>query len=344
MNEAPAPLVPAGVDLRDFPFMPVDIARLFGSTFHASTEDGEWRAGVTLWLKSFHQVPAASLPNDDVALARLAELGRDVKSWRKLRAMALHGWVLCSDDRWYHPVVAEKVLEAWQAKLDQRTRTAKARVAMLVKRLSQSQSQEQDAHIECEIATALQPLSQRLSQTEFLAYERSVTDSVTETKRKRQGQGQGQGQESLKASLSGGEGCRLPPGWTLPKTWGEWALGERPGWNVDQVRTVAAKFRDHWLAAPGLQGIKADWEAAWRNWVRNESTNKPAGALPPPEAGWWTSANGIETKGRALGVEQLEGELFPTFKARVLHAAGDGPWRQQPAVVRDATGPRKVAA
>jgi hypothetical protein len=50
----PEPLVPANVDLRDFPYMPVEVERLFGSEFHARTSDSEWRAGVTLWLKSFH--------------------------------------------------------------------------------------------------------------------------------------------------------------------------------------------------------------------------------------------------------------------------------------------------
>lgn len=115
-----APLLPPEVDLRDFPYMPLDIVRLFGSAFHARASDAEWRAGVTLWLKSFHQVPAASLPDDDIDLARLAELGRDVRSWRKLRAMALHGWVKGDDGRLYHPVVAEKALEAWIEKLGQR--------------------------------------------------------------------------------------------------------------------------------------------------------------------------------------------------------------------------------
>lgn len=119
-----APFLPAETDLRDFPFMPVDIVRLFGSEFHTKASDAEWRAGVTLWLKSFHQVPAASLPNDDASLAMLAELGRDVKSWRKVRAGALRGWVLCDDGRFYHKVVAEKALEAWLEKLAQRKASA----------------------------------------------------------------------------------------------------------------------------------------------------------------------------------------------------------------------------
>jgi hypothetical protein len=98
----------------------MEVERLFGSEFHAQTSDSAWRAGVTLWLKSFHQVPAASLPDDDVALARLAELGRDIKAWRRIKRGALRGWVHCRDGRIYHRVVAEKALEAWIEKLGQR--------------------------------------------------------------------------------------------------------------------------------------------------------------------------------------------------------------------------------
>lgn len=114
MNEnLPAPLVPADVDLRDFPYTPLVRARLFGSSFHARATDAEWRAGVTLWLKSWDQVPAGTLPDDDIDLCRLAEFGRDLKVWKKVKRGALHGWVKCSDGRMHHSVVAEGVLAAW---------------------------------------------------------------------------------------------------------------------------------------------------------------------------------------------------------------------------------------
>ncbi len=116
-HSLPDPLVPANCDLRDFQFMPMDIMRLFNSEFHALSSDSEWRAGVTLWMKSYHQVPAASIPDDDVMLARLAELGRDVESWKEIKEKSLRGWIKCSDGRLYHPVVAEKALEAWIEKL-----------------------------------------------------------------------------------------------------------------------------------------------------------------------------------------------------------------------------------
>jgi hypothetical protein len=113
MTELPFPPIPLDCDLRDFPFTPIFRARLFGSTFHARRSDAEWRAGVTLWLKSWDQMPAGSLPTDDVELARLAEFARDIKGWRKVRQGALHGWIECSDGRLYHPVVTEGVLEAY---------------------------------------------------------------------------------------------------------------------------------------------------------------------------------------------------------------------------------------
>ena len=122
--DLPAPFVPEDVDLRDFTFMPVDIVRLFNSEFHAQSTDAEWRAGVTLWLKSYHQVPASSLPDDDIALARLAELGRDLKTWRKIKAGALRGWTRCSDGKLYHRTVAEKALEGWIERLAQRKSSA----------------------------------------------------------------------------------------------------------------------------------------------------------------------------------------------------------------------------
>lgn len=121
-EKLPDPPVPPEVDLRAFEFMPLKIAQLFGSEFHARTSDAEWRAGVTLWLKSWHQVPAGSLPDDDVALARLAELGRDVRGWRKVKAGAMRGWFKCSDGRLYHAVVAGNVLEGWEGRLQERWR------------------------------------------------------------------------------------------------------------------------------------------------------------------------------------------------------------------------------
>jgi hypothetical protein len=111
--QLPKPPIPTGVDLHDFSFTPIFRTQLFRSAFHARASDAEWRAGVTLWLKSWDQMPAGSLPDDDVELCRLAEFGRDQRTWKRVKAMALHGWYICDDSRLYHRVVAEGVLAAY---------------------------------------------------------------------------------------------------------------------------------------------------------------------------------------------------------------------------------------
>ena len=35
-------------------------------------------------------------------------------------------------------------------------------------------------------------------------------------------------------------------------------------------KEIEETFRDYWVAQPGQKGRKADWEATWRNWVRNQ--------------------------------------------------------------------------
>ena len=66
-------------------------------------------------------------------------------------------------------------------------------------------------------------------------------------------------------------GSRLAQDWFLNKSMGEWASQERPDINV---RQVAEQFKDYWVAQPGQKGVKLDWDATWRNWVRNTKAVK----------------------------------------------------------------------
>lgn len=127
----PAPLTPIECDLRDFAFMPLDVQRLRDSEL-ATLESPEacW-AAVLLWCVSWHQVPAASLPNDERMLASFAgyfNRGKVDKAWNSVREGAMRNWLLCSDNRYYHPVVADKALSAWRSKWEQAYRTELARI------------------------------------------------------------------------------------------------------------------------------------------------------------------------------------------------------------------------
>lgn len=119
-----APLTPHDSDLRGLPFMPLDVVRLLDSDLFALSSGDEFKAAVALWCKCWLQLPAASLPNDDRILAALAGFGRDVKGWSKVKDMAMRGFVLCDDGRWYHEVIAQKAIEAWVHRLKQRSKSA----------------------------------------------------------------------------------------------------------------------------------------------------------------------------------------------------------------------------
>ena len=109
---APAPLSPPDCDLRGYDFMPLFGHRLFCGRLYTHCTDAEFRAALRLWWSAWNQVPAGSLPMDDRALATLADFGRDVRAWRRVRARALDGFVACSDGRLYHPLLAREATRA----------------------------------------------------------------------------------------------------------------------------------------------------------------------------------------------------------------------------------------
>ncbi len=120
------PFVPANTDLRNFDYMPLKVAQLRDSDLAAVATDAEFRAAVMLWCASWHQVPASSLPNDERLLCRLAGLGRDIRTWKEIRTVALKGFVTCTDGRLYHPLIADLAIVAAQKQRRNAERTRNA--------------------------------------------------------------------------------------------------------------------------------------------------------------------------------------------------------------------------
>lgn len=112
----PEPLLQRDVNVTEFPYMPLDVNRLLTSdTWIATKKDGKCaHALICLWCESWRQTPAASLPNNDVTLAHLAMC--DEAAWNSIKATVLSGFTLCSDNRYYHPVIVEKAMTAWNQK------------------------------------------------------------------------------------------------------------------------------------------------------------------------------------------------------------------------------------
>lgn len=321
--------------------MPMDIQRLFNSEFHARAGDAAWRAGVTLWLKSFHQVPAGSVPDDDVSLARLAEMARDVKGWRRIREQALYGWVKCSDGRLYHPVVVEKANEAWAGKKGQRARTAKARLQALLVRLSKTDDSVDAAHIETSVQTLLGDMSQHLSQNELDALTESVTESVKESKRKREGKGQGerkgQGKVLKDPSVPIGTGADAPDHESV----------EQPKAPADMTKTELWRAGKSLLESAGMPRAQcgsfvgklvSDYgDEIVIDAVRTTVVQRPADPAEylvaicktrtgerKQEVPWWSSDETIAAKATELGMQAWPGEQPRAFKARIEAAILNG--------------------
>ena len=79
-------------------------------------------------------------------------------------------------------------------------------------------------------------------------------------------------------------GTRLPQDWMPDPSAQERLQAKHPGIDLE---TELEKFRDYWAARSGAKAVKADWQAAWRLWLRNAEefakrnprAGKPAGAI-----------------------------------------------------------------
>jgi len=63
------------------------------------------------------------------------------------------------------------------------------------------------------------------------------------------------------------KGSRLSTDFLLPEDWIAFCQQERPDLNAQKVFDG---FKDYWVAKAGSTGVKLDWTATWRNWVRNQ--------------------------------------------------------------------------
>ena len=138
-------------------------------------------------------------------------------------------------------------------------------------KVRQQRKRERDSHAD------VTPMSRSVT----LRHAKPVyTDTDTDKERKR----------SARSRAS-----RLPEDWKLPDEWKEWAKKEghpNPVW-------AAVKFHDHWISVGGERGTKRNWQATWRNWVRNDLER--------------ASANGAKNSAKEVPVWQLSESALLTL-------------------------------
>lgn len=157
----PDPLVPAEVDLRGFEFMPLHGEALFKSKTWIGAKAEAKIAMLKIWWQAFsHEVPAASIPQNDQLLADYAGFGVAVSSWKRVRPVVLRGFIECSDGRLYHPFLAKVVMSSWRARLADRLRGIKGRIGSTEKKLRD----ESDSTTKASLQRLLHGQQQELSQ------------------------------------------------------------------------------------------------------------------------------------------------------------------------------------
>jgi len=76
--------------------------------------------------------------------------------------------------------------------------------------------------------------------------------------------------ETINKDKKNKRGSRLALDFSFTKEWEQFCQQTRP--ELNPVKTFD-QFKDYWIAQAGQKGVKLDWFATWRNWVR--STHAP---------------------------------------------------------------------
>ena len=181
-----------------------------------------------------------SPPDDDVVLANITRTTGG--NWKKIRS-ALIGFFVIKNGLWIHARIDREIREALESKGKAQEKASKAAEARWGKAAasnapSNAQGVDQAVLKECPSPSPSPSLKQK-----------SKAESANAT--------------------------RLPNDWQPDKAMRAFCENEQPGIDPD---ALANRFRDYWIAQPGIKGRKTDWNATWRNWVRNEtrSASQPA--------------------------------------------------------------------
>jgi hypothetical protein len=270
------PLTPPDCDLRSFPTMPLAVQRLRDSTMADNDDPEVFRAAVLLWCAAWHQVPAASLPNDDKELARLAGFRRHLDGWKKIKEEALSGFVLCSDGRLYHRVVAEVALPAWETRkrfLERSRRANEAKYGSFKEPAGTKARRASEGKIAKAAGVGRSYKESLPSSQGSQGNESDLNEGVKKTPPLRGGAKEAPPKAPPRAKKKKKlEGTRLPVGWYAKPE--ERAYAAILGFMAAEIDDMEEEFRLWWPAQPGVKGRKTDWSLTWKTWCRTERKRK----------------------------------------------------------------------
>jgi uncharacterized protein YdaU (DUF1376 family) len=195
------------------------------------------------------RTPDCALPNDDKFLARITRL--DPRTWRANKFDVLAFWNLNSEQKW----VQHRLQDERNFVVEKRNKNARAGKASALKRFNRG-------------STYVSTPGQHNGNLEP-----TPTPTPTPIEEKK----------NLKVLPKEKRGTRIPDDFEPDASCQ--AVAEELLFNAPESQREFEKFVDYWKAKPGRDGIKLDWQATFRNWLRNSTKGKShngKGSTPGP--------------------------------------------------------------
>ena len=213
-------------------WMPLYIGDYLADTTRLTTE--QHGAYLLLIMDYWRNGPP---PDDDSILENITKM--KAKEWKKTKQFVMNFFAL-KDGVWLHTRIERELSDAAAGKAKAEEKAKKAAEARWGKHGSDDASSNATSNAPS-IGQALHEECPLQSQSPLPTKTKSKAESALAT--------------------------RLPANWnpSLPDI--AFCTTERPELRPDDV---GDRFKDYWLAQPGVKGRKTDWAATWRNWVRNE--------------------------------------------------------------------------
>lgn len=188
------------------------------------------------------RIEGCCLPDDDARLARM--LGITAKKWAKLKPTVMGFWTLY-DGRW-----------------SQKRLTKERR---FVAKKSEQNAEAANARWSAKSLKTNEPSNANASPMQS---ERNAPPPPPNIKK-----------ETTNVVSGKTRGSRLPSVWQpLPLPFDCQTIVDR--WQPGVIERELSKFKDYWPAQPGQRGVKVDWDATWRNWIRTADGRQVNGKQP----------------------------------------------------------------
>lgn len=113
-------------------------------------------------------------------------------------------------------------------------------------------------------------------------------------------------------------GTRIAPDWSPSDA--DRLLARQEGFSDAEINREALRFRDYWTGRAGSGGVKLDWAATWRNWIRTSGeklgkTPQGPAAAQAQQSGFYAAFGSPEQDAWDRYGQENRGRSFPRDKA-----------------------------